>query len=212
VAAQESERQCIARELHDATGQALTALGLGLRGVAGHLPPDAEAAQQNLRRLETLTAGALNELRHLIADLRPSHLDDLGLASTLRWYAKNLRERSGLEVSVEIVGEEYPLQSAIKVALFRIAQEALGNVIKHSDAEQAQVQLRFGEREVGLEVADNGCGFDAAQIAQPARPTWGLLGMQERAALLNGQCRVHSSPGHGTRVAVSIPTHLLEEN
>jgi signal transduction histidine kinase len=211
VAAQEAERQRIARELHDATGQALTALGLGLRGVAATIKQDAEQAGPHLRRLETLTATTLDELRHLIADLRPSHLDDLGLASTLRWYARELNNRVPLEVNVEIVGDEYPLDPAIKIALFRITQEALSNVIKHSGVAQASVRLCFGEREVQLAVQDLGCGFDTSGLMLPNRPTWGLLGMEERAALLNGQCRVHSRPGQGTRVEVVIPTRAPEE-
>ena len=211
VAAQEAERQRIARELHDATGQALTALGLGLRGVAATVRPDSEQAAQHLRRLETLSATTLDELRHLIADLRPSHLDDLGLASTLRWYAKDLGNRVPLEVNVEIAGEEYPLGASIKIALFRIMQEALSNVIKHSSAAQATVRLTFCEREVKLCVEDKGDGFDTSSPALPSRPSWGLLGMQERAALLNGQCRVESASGQGTRVEVAIPTQTVEE-
>lgn len=205
VAAQEAERQRIARELHDATGQALTALGLGLRGVATTLRQDVEQAAQRLRQLESLAANTLDELRHLIADLRPSHLDDLGLASTLRWYAKDLQSRAPLEVSVEIVGEERPLNPAIKIALFRVTQEAINNVIKHSGAKQASVRLHFGEQEVSLQVDDNGCGFEPSGSANSRRPSWGLLGMQERAALLSGQLNLFTSPGQGTRVEVVIP-------
>ena len=211
VAAQEAERQRIARELHDATGQALTALGLGLRGVATTVKQDGEQAGNRLRQLETLTANTLDELRHLIADLRPSHLDDLGLASALRWYAKELHNRVPLTVNVETGGGEYPLNAAINIALFRIAQEALNNVIKHSEANQANVRLQFCEGEVRMNIEDDGCGFDVAGPALPSRPSWGLLGMQERAALLNGQCRVHSKPGQGTRVEVVIPTRVPEE-
>jgi signal transduction histidine kinase len=206
VAAQETERQRIARELHDATGQALTALGLGLRGAATTVRQDPDQAAQHLRQLESLAATTLDELRHLIADLRPSHLDDLGLASTLRWYAKELCGRLPLTVTVEIVGDEYPLGQAIKIALFRITQEALNNVIKHSAASLATVRLQFSEREVYLQVTDTGQGFDTSQPALKTRPSWGLLGMQERAALLGGQVTVYSQPGQGTRVEVAIPT------
>jgi signal transduction histidine kinase len=211
VAAQEAERQRIARELHDATGQALTALGLGLRSVATTLRQDVEQAAQRLRQLEGLTASTLDELRHLIADLRPSHLDDLGLASTLRWYAKDLQTRVPLEVNVEIIGEEYPLNPAIKIALFRVTQEALSNVIKHSGAKHATVRLHFREQEANLQVEDDGCGFEPSAAAMSRRPSWGLLGMQERAALLSGQFSLHTSPGHGTRVEVVIPYQGAEE-
>ncbi|HKZ70325.1 MAG TPA: ATP-binding protein, partial [Anaerolineales bacterium] len=112
---------------------------------------------------------------------------------------------------VETGGGEYPLNAAINIALFRIAQEALNNVIKHSEANQANVRLQFCEGEVRMNIEDDGCGFDVAGPALPSRPSWGLLGMQERAALLNGQCRVHSKPGQGTRVEVVIPTRVPEE-
>ncbi len=211
VAAQEAERQRIARELHDATGQALTALGLGLRSVATTARQDSEQAVARLRQLETLTTSALDELRHLIADLRPSHLDDLGLASTLRWYAKEVQNRAPLEVSVEISGGEYPLSPAIKIALFRVTQEALNNVIKHSGAKHARVRLAYQAREVSLQVDDDGCGFDSTSPVIDRRPAWGLIGMQERTALLSGQFNIHASPGRGTLVEVVIPYQQMEE-
>ncbi len=210
VAAQEAERQRIARELHDATGQALTALGLGLRGAANALKQNADQAAQQLRHLENLTADTLDELRHLIADLRPSHLDDLGLGAAVRWYAKELQTRAGLEVSVEVVGEHQPLTPAVNIALFRVTQEALTNVIKHSAARQAWVRLSYDRREVRLLVQDDGCGFNTALPFASSRSPWGLLGMQERAALLGGSFRVQSAPGQGTQVEVVIPYPKME--
>jgi signal transduction histidine kinase len=210
VAAQEAERQRIARELHDATGQALTALGLGLRGAANNLPPDGNQVSQQLRHLEGLTANTLDELRRLIADLRPSHLDDLGLGSAIRWYAKELQTRVGLEVAVEITRETRALTPAVNIALFRVAQEALTNVIKHSGAQKAWVRLSFDEYDVHLQVQDNGCGFDTRGPVMSARSPWGLLGMQERASLLGGGFTVHSAPGEGTTVEVVIPYQAVE--
>ncbi len=238
VAAQEAERQRIARELHDATGQSLTALGLGLRGVATALggdgqdgtdnngreskrPPAATASSlQQLRQMEVLAANSLDELRRLIADLRPSHLDDLGLPATLRWYGKELKARSDFDVQVEIIGEQRITQPSVRIALFRIAQEALTNVLKHSRARSARVRLAFGAAELRLEVEDDGCGFDPArQMAlggstgrQAAdRPAWGRLGMRERAELLGGVFRVESHAGAGTRVIVTIPWREKDE-
>jgi signal transduction histidine kinase len=205
VSAQEAERQRIARELHDATGQALTALGLGLRGVSTTLRRDGGQAERQLHQLEELATHSLDELRHLIADLRPSHLDDLGLPAALRWYAKDLQTRAPLTLQVEVAGEQRPLTPAIKIALFRVAQEALNNVIKHSSASQAWVRLGYDAHGVSLCVEDNGCGFDAAARAIPLRPSWGLLGMEERATLLGGRFALHSEPGRGTRVEVVIP-------
>lgn len=210
VEAQEAERQRVARELHDATGQSLTALGLGLRSVVPLLNQDATAAAQRLGKLETLTTDALDELRHIIADLRPSHLDDLGLASALRWYAKEVEARVALRIDVEVTGPERPLDPAVRIALFRMAQEAIANTVKHSGATLARLSLSFPPRSVRLSVEDNGHGFDTDTHADPARPTWGLLGMQERAALLHGRCDVDSRPTVGTRVEVVIPDSTKE--
>ncbi len=211
VAAQEAERQRIARELHDATGQALTALGLGLRAVSTAMRTDQDRAATELRQLEKMTADSLDELRQLIADLRPSHLDDLGLASTLRWYAKQVQARTALAVQVEVQGEERALAPAARIAFFRVIQEALTNVVKHSGAQAARVRLNYGADGVSVEIEDDGRGFAQNGTAVDARPAWGLLGMEERAALLGGHFQVHSAPGAGTRVSVTIPYPNAEE-
>jgi len=206
VAAQEAERQRIARELHDATGQSLTALGLGLSGVLNSCQRrEPEQVEHRVRELMELNSTTLDELRHLIADLRPSHLDDLGLASALRWYSKEVQSRVPLEIQVEINGEERPLDSSVNTALFRVAQEALTNVIKYANTSTAWVRLTYAQPEVILQVEDNGVGFDASAPALSNRSTWGLLGMQERAELLGGTFELRSSPGAGTRVQVTIP-------
>ena len=206
VSAQEAERQRIARELHDATGQSLTAIGLGLRGISNTLRQDTDKAAENLRQLEGLVARSLDELQRLIADLRPSHLDDLGLPAALRWYAGEVQSRVPLNVAVEINGEPRPIDPAANTALFRVAQEALTNVMKHAEATKAAVRLSYLPSVVMLQVEDDGCGFDVR--AQAQRPAWGLLGMEERAALLGGYLAVQSQPGHGARIEMMIPYQL----
>ena len=211
VAAQESERQRIARELHDETGQALTAIGLGLRGLTGSMrTANMERAKQNLHQLEVLTAHSLDELQRLIADLRPSHLDDLGLSSALRWYANTLQERIKLDIHVEIEGDEREVASPVKIALFRIAQEALTNVVKHAQAKSVKVYLTYAEKSVKIRVTDNGRGFDMGAASSAKRVSWGLKGMEERTSLLGGKFEVQSRPGGGTTVEVSIP-YIQEE-
>jgi signal transduction histidine kinase len=206
VAAQEAERQRIARELHDATGQSLTALGLGLSGVLNSCQRrEPELVEGRVRELMALNSTTLDELRHLIADLRPSHLDDLGLASALRWYTKEVQSRVPLEIQVEINGDERSLDSSVSTALFRVAQEALTNIIKYAATSTARVCLTYAPQEVILEVEDHGVGFDTSATALSNRSTWGLLGMQERAELLGGTFDLQSSPGAGTRVQVTIP-------
>ncbi len=211
VEAQEAERQRIARELHDATGQALTAIGLGLRGASTTLRQDLEKATLQLRQLESLVARSLDELQRIIADLRPSHLDDLGLPAALRWYAAEVQNRTPLQVTVEVSGEVKPLSSETKIALFRIAQEALTNTIKHARAKHAHIALVFGNEDVTLQVNDDGCGFDTNHPDRKGRHPWGLEGMKERASLLGGQCHILSSPGRGTLVVVTIPYQFSEE-
>jgi signal transduction histidine kinase len=211
VAAQEAERQRIARELHDETGQALTALGLGLRGISASLHQDAGRASQNLRQLEGLVETALVELQHLIADLRPSHLDDLGLAAALRWYAGEVQSRVPLQVKVEVSGEERPLPGEVKTTLFRVGQEALTNVVKHAGARAACIQLVFGDQGVALQVQDDGAGFNPARLNRASRPPWGLIGMEERAALLGGTFDLATRPGQGTRIDVFIPYDYPDE-
>jgi signal transduction histidine kinase len=205
VAAQEAERQRIARELHDETGQALTALGLGLRGVTATMRQDPEKAGGRLRQLEGMVAHSLVELQRLIADLRPSHLDDLGLPATLRWYCSEIQNRAAIDVGTEIIGETREIPAELKTALFRIAQEALTNVVKHSQATTVKVALNYQEDGVLLVVEDNGCGFDMEKLAQGQRASWGLLGMEERASLVGGELSISSAPNQGTRVQVNIP-------
>jgi signal transduction histidine kinase len=209
VAAQEAERQRIARDLHDETGQSLTAIGMGLRGLSGKLSPRNKEAFGTLHKLETLTADSLKELQRLISDLRPSHLDDLGLCAALRWYANKIQEHSTISVRVDIVGEERELDDAMKIAIFRIIQESLNNIIKHSQASHVNIYLQFEEKNVRINVRDNGIGFDLDQAKQTrtSRPSLGLAGMEERAALLGGTVIVQSRPGYGTEVEALIPYH-----
>ncbi len=210
VAAQEAERQRIARDLHDETGQALTAIGLGLRGLESRMSRNPAQATDTLHQLQSLTADSLQELQRLMTDLRPSHLDDLGLSAALRWYASKIEERYPLQIGTEIDGDEKPLDEAAKIAVFRIIQEALNNVLKHSEARHVRVQLAFADDGMRASVRDDGCGFDLNTLRRnqsSSRPALGLAGMQERAALLGGMVSVESKPGEGTRVEAFIPYH-----
>jgi signal transduction histidine kinase len=211
VGAQEAERQRIARELHDETGQALTAIGLGLRGAATSLRQDVDKTAQTLRKLEHLVGQALTELQRMIADLRPTHLDDLGLPAALRWYGKEVQTRAPLDLVVEVKGEAQPLSTEVATALFRVAQEALSNVVRHAQARRASVRLVFLDEAVSLAVEDDGIGFDPDGLNGRKRTNWGLLGMEERAGLLGGKLWVHSGPGRGTLVEVTIPYRAQPE-
>jgi len=219
VTAQEAERQRIARELHDETGQALTAIGMGLRGAATTLRQDVDRAAHNLRQLEGMAVRSLDELRRLIADLRPSHLDDLGLGPALRWYGNEIQERHGINFQVVVPGgSPCLLPRTMTTALFRISQEAVTNVIKHAKAKNIFVNVGQAGGEIFLEVIDDGIGFDAKGLAAENSATWGLIGMRERASLLGGTFSIESSPEKGTHLKISIPCHqsgvseVIDEN
>ena len=206
VEAQEAERQRIGRELHDETGQALTAIGLGLRSVTTTLRHEEDKVADRLRQLESLVNHSLTELQRLITDLRPSHLDDLGIGATLRWYAGEVEDRSSLRVDVIVEGERQELSPEVKTGLFRVAQEALTNVIKHADAEHVVVRLFYGLDDVQLSVEDDGIGFNPNIIrGDSSRPAWGLRGMEERATLLDGTYKLVSQDGQGTTIIVRVP-------
>jgi signal transduction histidine kinase len=209
VAAQEAERKRIARDLHDETGQALTAIGLGLRALATNLNAshNKKQALTNLHRLEIMTNESLEELQRLITDLRPSHLDDLGLPAAIRWYAGRIQERFGLNIKVETSGPNTQVAPTIKITLFRIVQEALNNIIKHAEAQKVYILLDCEAEQIRVSVRDDGHGFDMEAVAmeRSRRPSLGLAGMQERAALLGGTVVISSRLGQGTLIEASIP-------
>jgi signal transduction histidine kinase len=204
VNAQETERRRIARELHDATGQSLTAVALGLRGVGQVITQNGEVAQRHLRELERYATNALEELRQIIADLRPSQLDDLGLAAALQWYMREFEAHYAVQTGFVVKGEPRRLPPEYETVLFRIAQEGLNNIAKHAQASRADLRLRYWPQQICLVLDDNGRGFSDDQL-QDARAGWGLRGIQERAALLGGRCDIRSAPDHGTRLRVWVP-------
>jgi signal transduction histidine kinase len=214
VRAQESERQRIARELHDETGQTLTALGMGLRGLSESIELNPNRAIDQAHQLETLAISGVDELQRLVSGLRPPQLDDLGLIPALRWLASDITTRYGIEVNVVAQGNRVKQAPDIRTILFRIAQEAITNVIRHSGADKIDVLIVFKDDEVNLSLEDNGCGFDVNGILSQ-RPEhsqyWGLLGMQERAKLVEGTCKITSSPGEGTLVEVIVPSKGAEQ-
>jgi signal transduction histidine kinase len=207
VGAQEAERQRIARELHDATGQSLTAIALGLRGVENVIEKDSVIAVGQINELRSFTTDALGELRHLIADLRPSQLDDLGLVAALQWYVQEFNRRYPTQTDFVVDGNPVRLSNEYETVLFRITQEALTNVAKHSGASRASVRLVIQPTQLCLTVRDDGLGFDLDAVLRgdSSNTGWGLLGIQERAALIGGQYEIESKPGHGTLVRVQVP-------
>jgi signal transduction histidine kinase len=215
VSAQERERQRIARELHDGTGQVLTGLGLGLMAAAESVRGDPDRAARQLLELKDLNAQALRELRDLIGNLRPSILDDMGLVPALKSQVGEFTERTGIEAGFRVTGHRQRLPDQTETVIFRIAQEALTNVAKHAQAEHAFVHVVFEEEQVQLVVTDNGRGFDPVAALREngdQRRAWGLLGMQERVTLVGGECEIASQPGTGTTVRVVVPLQVAEKD
>jgi signal transduction histidine kinase len=206
IAAQEEERKRVARELHDETGQALTSLMVGLRNVEEARTP--EEAHQRLAELRELTAGTLRSVHDLSLELRPSVLDDLGLAAALKRYVQDYASRFRLNVDFQAVGlDGERLSPAVETALYRIVQEALTNVAKYAHARQVSVLLERRANQIVAIVEDDGCGFDAAALLRSSggENKLGLYGMSERAALVGGTLTIESQPGAGTTVHVRVP-------
>ena len=206
VKAQEAERQRIALELHDETGQSLTALGLGLRGLSETISTNPQKAIQQAHQLENLAVQGLENLQHLVTNLRPPQLDDLGLPAAIRWLSKEFLNSYRLEIITKIKGEDKRLSPEQRTVFFRIAQEALTNAVRHSEATQLHILLEYQSEKTILIIQDNGIGFDVEKALTPNKdnPCWGLLGMQERASLIGARLRIESQPEHGACVELML--------
>jgi signal transduction histidine kinase len=203
---QEDERRRLARELHDGLGQNLTALKHQLALVAETLGPDRPELLAQIQAGIGLCAQSLADTRQLSRLLRPQVLDDLGLEPALQWLARTLGASTGMAIRVD--AEPQPgLDGEIQTLLFRIAQEALTNALKHAQANQAEITLRARAGWITLGVWDDGRGFDvaAAQAAASTGAGSGLGGMRDRVALHGGRLLVESRPGGGTRLQAAVP-------
>jgi PAS domain S-box-containing protein len=206
--AQENTYKLLARELHDQVGQTLTALGISLALLQEQLARnllDPTQAAQALDDPRAQVAQISQTVRELLSELRPPTLDELGLLSTLRWYAEILTRRTQLPIRIGGTEPTPKLTEPVVLALFRITQEALTNVIKHAQATQVEVQLWAEDARVFLTIEDNGCGFDVPQfIVSGQSGHWGILGMQERAEAVAGELVIESYAGQGTIVQVTV--------
>lgn len=199
VEAQELERRRLARELHDETGQALTSILLGLSSAEkARTLDEARKATQDLRHLVVAT---LQDVRRLAVELRPSALDDFGLVPALRRLGQGVREGSGLDVQVEAMLGPGRLPPEIETAVYRIAQEALTNAVKHAAARHVSLVVARKDDSVTLLVEDDGRGFDLGE----GGPGLGLVGMRERVELLGGTLGVESSSASGTTIRLHLP-------
>jgi signal transduction histidine kinase len=199
VEAQEAERARVARELHDESGQVLTALALHLRALEEDVGPG--DVRERIVEMRRQLASASTGLRELATRLRPPAVEEHGLADAIEEQAAHLR-RTGFQVEVDVRGLGADLAGEVQTVLFRVVQESLTNVARHSGAERVSVVVSAREGRVRLMIEDDGSGFD------PAGPTgrFGLAGIRERVELLGGRLRIESSPGAGTAVVVDLET------
>ena len=207
ISAQEDERRRLARELHDETAQTIAALSVALDRARDGIAEARPEAVSQIGHAKELSSRLLAETRRLILGLRPTVLDDMGLLPAIRWYAESYLGDKGIKVRVDAALPVQRLPAHIEVALFRIVQEALANVAKHSQAGHVDVRLALEDGEIAITVADDGRGFDVGHALGRTGPieSVGLLGMQERARLLGGRLEIHSPDGGGTVVRVQVP-------
>jgi two-component system sensor histidine kinase UhpB len=202
LAAQEDERQRVARELHDQSAQSLTSMLVRLRML--ERADDAVEARAHVQELRDLTARALEDIRRIALELRPKILEDLGLGEALAWRADELNASGAVRTTLRIDDRDRRLPKDVELALYRIAQESLTNITRHARARTAELRLEHTDDAVRLTVQDDGVGFDvAAPVAHPSG--LGVSGMHERMALVGGRLTIDSAPGGGTRVIATVP-------
>lgn len=210
LAAQEEERKRIARELHDETSQALSALAFNQQALMemAEASGNSDAVFKNqLNRIQSLVVQINTEINKVIYDLRPTLLDTLGLVSAIRQYAEDILEPLGIKSAVRCKGESQPLLPEIETGIFRVAQGIIGNIAKHSKASAALVTIQFSDDSITMSIEDNGRGFDVSKLAMTDSSGRGsrLLGMKERVKLMGASYSVESKENKGTCVTVKIP-------
>ncbi len=207
ISTQESTLRYISRELHDEFGQILTAMGSMLRRAEKHLPQGSPIMAE-LHEVREVTQNTLDKVRSLSQALHPVMLDELGLESTLDWYLPTVERQAGIRISYEKSGVPFAVDGTTAVHVYRVAQEALNNVTRHSGAKQAWVRLRFQPQTLELEIEDHGKGFVLGQSRQGI----GLVAMRERAEILGGTIVFSRPTEGGTLVRLRVPKGIKEHH
>jgi signal transduction histidine kinase len=209
LTAQETERGRIARELHDGIGQSLSAIKFRVEDALGQLAKGStESSVSNLVNLIPVIQSTVEEVRRITMDLRPSTLDDLGILATIAWLCREFQSTySTVEINREISAEESDVPNPLKIVLYRVLQEALNNVAKHSGANMVTISLAKKDNTIQLAIEDNGCGFDVdeARSVESSKRGFGLGSMKERTELSGGTFVINSAKGRGTFVLASWP-------
>jgi two-component system sensor histidine kinase DegS len=212
IQAQEDERLYVSRQIHDGPAQTMTNLVLRAEICERLLDIDPARAKSELIGLKNVVNTTLQDTRRFIFDLRPMILDDLGLEPTLRRYVQQFTDKFKIEVGVTINGMNGRLPSQIEVAIFRIVQEALTNVAKHAHATHAQVSLDMNGDVIGVNVEDDGSGFNADDSKLSNPKYRGLATMRQRVEMYGGQLNLETAPGKGTRISTNLPAGIISQH
>jgi signal transduction histidine kinase len=205
VELQESERSQLARELHDEIGQYLTGLNYTLETIARSTP---EKVLSGVERAQSITNLILNQVRDMSLSLHPAILDDFGLLTTFSWFFENCAKITHVQIRFEHSGiEKRRFDSSIELAVFRIIQEAITNIVRYAQVQEAYVTLQFNEGQIYIKIVDEGVGFDMDE-ALLKKTSIGIFNMRGRVALLNGEFMIESSKGHGTKILVRLPVRM----
>lgn len=208
ITAQEDERAVLSRELHDDLGQRLNAAKISIETIAEDLRNIPPEMQQRVNYLADILQGSIQSVRRLSSGLRPSFLERLGLVETLKDHCSKIASLHNIEIDFKAAGvKEHRLDKETEINLYRIAQEALHNIVKHADASQASVRLIASHPVLRLRISDNGSGFDTNRHLDnyDQNTNLGLLGIAERVDLLNGSFELKSAAGEGTRLIIEVP-------
>jgi signal transduction histidine kinase len=207
ISTQESTLRHISRELHDEFGQVLTAIG-SMLGRAGKHSPEGSPLREDLKEVQEIAQSTLDNIRTLSQALHPVLLEEAGLENTLDWYIPSVGRQTGLALHYEKTGQPFPVETSAGVHIYRVLQEALNNVSRHSGASDAWVRLRFSTDSLELEVEDHGKGF----VAEKSQHGIGLVAMRERAELIGGTLAISPRPQGGTKVRLKIPRIKVDAN
>lgn len=206
----EEERTHIARELHDELGQSLTALKMDLAVLTSGLPPRNKQLRERAQSLSEQIDETIKTVRRMSSQLRPGMLDDLGLGPSMDWYAQEFQTRTGIVVETHLIDQEIELNHAQATALYRIFQETLTNVARHANATCVQAKLNIQDNVLVMEIADDGQGFDMEQVR--GKRSLGLLGMRERAEMIQATLEIESTVSKGTTIVIHVPLDGTESN
>jgi len=198
----EEERTCIAHDLHDDLGQKLTAMNMDLSWIKSRMGVQSKGVENKLKQMGLLINDTIDSVQKISYGLRPSILDDLGLLPAIEWQVTEFHRTSGISCNISYSPNEMEVDSRISLVIFRIIQETLTNITRHSGASKVTIKILLAEGVLEVTIKDNGCGIEHAKI--DSRKSFGLLGMKERARAVEGEVVITGRKGEGTRVRVRI--------